>query len=749
MEITVPEPFKLPLTQNTNPAEVNNLSVITAGEINDEPNEDIDSLIDKVRQVTSRYKKDVDGTIAEVQQILEADYSLPRLTRGEIVEILDNLTKTDIDSLRQGNKDRKDYQKALMLVMPYTSKDSPLNVEELYTKPPITHIVGSHVVKQHPPKKNVEIMKETSTLSAIEISPVEESTLRIKTTSKSTLKPRRKRPIKYTPQPKPEIKEQELIITESQPYVSEITPGNPINIEITTAKPKKQFIMNKSTPKPDFVASTHRPVYSKPTRYSNHKYQEEEFKPSNGFRIVNPPSFSVTSETEEQKPVIIAESWQQDSGKNWEQKVPARKRPPTRGSMQSSVYKAPLSTIRPRQRTTTTTTQPSVVNIDLPEDMKDFVKELQLAEPSIKKNKYSSHYVASETNFKKPTSTENIQEILGAIGGLTTTTKMPDLTGVADTLTPDMKELLMSFGLITDPNSPSTTTTQLPMEPEVVDIKPMSYTQFKPLPDDAPSRDDMFDFLSSFGLIGSRSAKKIKEENEPKLEQPKQLSEVPHIDMEMIPESMHGVLEDIGLTQSNRRGKRIETNEASKTSSTKISEKTHVFNPAESNVSTEQLRRLNKLMETLVRLEKLNRTVTEADFKDVDLENIAEITKILNNNDKVIPLDAQNGPDPIKFDPGLEKNEVKRQETTTKKEEETTTEEPKNPPISALEESFGGGVTTKAEDATLPPPRKTGFYYLVDWNTFLEVGEEGKNRVNIRFSPRAGDPSRFLKVTVP
>lgn len=66
--------------------------------------------------------------------------------------------------------------------------------------------------------------------------------------------------------------------------------------------------------------------------------------------------------------------------------------------------------------------------------------------------------------------------------------------------------------------------------------------------------------------------------------------------------------------------------------------------------------------------------------------------------------------------------------------------------LAALEESFGG--TTRAPDPDLPTKRRNGLYFLVDWNTFLEVGE-GDERVNLRFQPKVGDRTRFLPINVP
>ena len=67
--------------------------------------------------------------------------------------------------------------------------------------------------------------------------------------------------------------------------------------------------------------------------------------------------------------------------------------------------------------------------------------------------------------------------------------------------------------------------------------------------------------------------------------------------------------------------------------------------------------------------------------------------------------------------------------------------------LDALADSFGG--STAAPDPVLPTRRKTGLYFLVDWNTFLEVGEEEKDKVNLRFQPKVGDRTRFISVTVP
>lgn len=68
--------------------------------------------------------------------------------------------------------------------------------------------------------------------------------------------------------------------------------------------------------------------------------------------------------------------------------------------------------------------------------------------------------------------------------------------------------------------------------------------------------------------------------------------------------------------------------------------------------------------------------------------------------------------------------------------------------ITDLEDSFGGASPAEPGDSELPPPKKNGFYWMLDWNSFLEVGD-GDTKVNIRFEPKLGDPQMFLPVNVP
>lgn len=143
---------------------------------------------------------------------------------------------------------------------------------------------------------------------------------------------------------------------------------------------------------------------------------------------------------------------------------------------------------------------------------------------------------------------------------------------------------------------------------------------------------------------------------------------------------------------------------------------------------------------------------------------------------KVIPLNT--GPNPIDDEKAvLESDANKRQAnvsiaTSTGSSAETTTSAPSDntkdaitnaPPendsaaaadtdsgasITDLEDSFGGAAPEQPGDSEIPPPKKNGFYWMLDWNSFLEVGD-GDTKVNIRFEPKLGDPQMFLPVNVP
>lgn len=223
----------------------------------------------------------------------------------------------------------------------------------------------------------------------------------------------------------------------------------------------------------------------------------------------------------------------------------------------------------------------------------------------------------------------------------------------------------------------------------------------------------------------------------------------------------------------------------------------NIFKPSKKSQSAEDdFRKLEQLLETIKELDKLNANLTKEEILELNLRS-------LNLSESFL----RGGPDPLhnnEFD--ARKNEVKRQDqemnsptkislnlddddgsstnittsstlgsssieiisTTNEREGDkilkvdavddgddsssddstttTTTEEPRNN-LSDVDDSFSSGADPVTEEP-LPPPRRNGFYFLSDWNSFLEVGEE-PNKVVIRYDPKVGDPSRFIPINVP
>ncbi|CAH0547256.1 unnamed protein product [Brassicogethes aeneus] len=68
-----------------------------------------------------------------------------------------------------------------------------------------------------------------------------------------------------------------------------------------------------------------------------------------------------------------------------------------------------------------------------------------------------------------------------------------------------------------------------------------------------------------------------------------------------------------------------------------------------------------------------------------------------------------------------------------------------------LMQSFGGDNVNsentennhhyKPQESSNP---RNGVYYLIDWNTFLEVDDTKGQSVHLRFQPKVGDPKRFF-----
>lgn len=157
----------------------------------------------------------------------------------------------------------------------------------------------------------------------------------------------------------------------------------------------------------------------------------------------------------------------------------------------------------------------------------------------------------------------NLEDMLAAFGrkpvsSTTTSTVMPDISNVADNLNPEMRDLLMSFGLIPNPNKKpekpvSESLVVENYDPQLPETKPEAYVGFKPLPEDDKSRDEMKELLARFGLGRNVRDQKSLEKDKEIAQQGSDKEEI--LTFDMIPEEYMETIEDIGF--DSRKSKLI------------------------------------------------------------------------------------------------------------------------------------------------------------------------------------------------
>ena len=673
-----------------------------------------------------------EDTVKTVEEIIKSNPALPRLTRGEILDLLENITTTDEQKAELLGKNRN--PKAVMVVMPYTPSNDK-NMEDLYTKAPVTHIIGAEPFRT---KEEVDNDKHSRRRPPVQFNDTDNDL------AKKPLPPDEKK--KYSAS----ISEKPTKATSSRTQVRRKRPQATTEVPPTTYRPTTYHPTSR---RPVRRRTTTTTTTSTTTQHPNHRYTQD-FVPGGGIRIIESPKLNPTKPHRND---IISDLELQE---NIKQEVVMRHDVPVAASLVSSFPNPIRVTTTPQP----TTSKPLIEEINFPDSLKTVVKDLNL-EGVLSPEAEQLRNKIEEQN--------RIKHILASIGVLrettttttTTTTSAPNAENIAESLSPEMRDLLMSFGLLPNPNEKPVEGNNDKYFPEKAEVKPESYIGFKPLPDHGPSRDDMDALLASFGLGRSaRQEKALKVIDNDKEET---------YNFDMIPEHLKSVISDLGIEHVKRESKEIRTPTVEKTV-----EKQHVFSPDTQYATEEELKKLEKLISMVKQLEKMNGTVSEEDLHKIDLEGLKELVASLNGYNETFNLDEsdtspqptafdvgtlvtldqkENFPDPTAFDVGLVKNEVKRQESSTSTTSTptvttivTAVSEAETPSLKDLEESFGGPTETTTEPP-LPETttRRTGFYYLVDWNTFLDIDDTKGKRVNLRFQPTIGDPKRFLSVSVP
>ncbi|KAK5643723.1 hypothetical protein RI129_007568 [Pyrocoelia pectoralis] len=592
-----------------------------------------------------------------------------------------------------------------MLVMPYTpNRDDDGKMQELYTKAPVTQIINDSLRSGN--------SKPTS---------------RGKTQAKQTGNAPNEPNITYT-------------------ATIKSNPGEKTSSNIYLTLNKTSTLPNYTSLTTNIQKGNHRQVTAATVKHILHELTTERIKYRRGSTTQRPISSTETSTNfiKRRRPV---QSPRHPNHKYPEESQPIAYAPNSFPPLNLSHFttQKPVrfthQTVPEAKLHHFTTPKPALLDINLPDDLKSTLHELNI-DDSFKKNPLKYDF------FNLPNSNDRLEENYGVVDTYSPDPPVvPDISNVANTLTPEMKELLINFGLLGDGNHPLPVAKEEPyIGIPTAEVRPDSYIRFKPLPDISGANEEMEEFLGRFGLGRSAKDKRIHNPQDT-------LSESPNVDFEIVPDTLKGTVKNLGLW--NREGKDFEPRDVSP----QKSGKKHVFNPKETTyASQEEIDKLNQLMDLIKQLEKLNGTATEEDLNKLDMKHLKELIGSVQNSESGLSGESDYALNPINdYDIGLTKNEVKRQENSTGTSTEATTtvnttEETQTVDIKGLEDSFGGAGAVSEPEATLPPPTeapKTGFYYLLDWNSFFDIDDQKGKRVNLRFQPKVGDPRQFISVSVP
>lgn len=653
--------------------------------------------------------------------MIQEDPKLPRLSRSEIVDILFNITSKDVQNFTDQesiDKARLEYQRALMVVLPYSSNASHENLKELYTKPPMVQMVPDANEAENDetiydngeseevvyPEKFDESSLDSPLNNYVASENVDQSNSRDYDTDESTGSYENHRDT-YSE------------VVDPLDFKTSLSGGGYNRGPVYDKKPERfSFNLNhlQMTPK-----STMDPVLS-----SKAPEDFEDSLPTDSkLQIV----YSTTVTTK--KPTTAQTDQEQSTESTTHRHVLTSGQwhynaPPTTTETPMRVYpeyKFHTETVsQPSTTSTSTTTRKPEVKIPVEgqnseknyEDHTLYVMEAEKPSPmyvtpmspntNVAKTKFSSSYSANNGPSMPPMRSE-VKELLASIGlsegnpdprpdadssvpiagsndlisdqisGLDSTgigapsilsqntfeniNYQPNNKGTQN-LTPDIQLLLQRFGLPTSKQAELPSTTTKKPTPIVVNLN--SYSSFRPLPSAKVEDEDMKDFLAKFGLgtdktEKSRGHKSIKTRKNAEANTPSLI--------EAVPDSMKKILENIGLI--TRSQKSVEVKSTSYSSAPKL----HVFKPHEAPVHTdEQKEKINKLLDTVKKVQ-----AGTADSNDVKTaaKDLLESTKTL-----------QNGPDPISlgeilsiYNEGI-KNEVKRQEEATTTEDDSAAATP-------------------------------------------------------------------------
>lgn len=321
----------------------------------------------------------------------------------------------------------------------------------------------------------------------------------------------------------------------------------------------------------------------------------------------------------------------------------------------------------------------------------------------------------------------------------------------------------------------STTTTEPPQRVSLGKLlKPEDYAGFRPLTVIEEGMDkEMEDFLRQFGIIdnaASRGQKSMKDKKATIIPTTTESSEM-KLDPGFFSDDQMSILDQIGFTMKDSKKSRKINSKAA----------TNIFKPNQLNKSKtdrEDFKKLEQLLDTIKELDRLNANLTDEELDKFDLKRFNLSDALLSQIPHPLELDGHAYALPLKNDIKYKRqnSDLADNNSTSSTDLEiisTTNSESKSSNIiqalklvETTEESVLPSSTTVSaeeekknvledeidpltgEEEPLPPPRRNGFYFLADWNSFLEVGED-PDKIVVRFDPKVGDPSRFIEVKIP
>ena len=661
----------------------------------------------------------INRTIEEVERQVREDFRLPRLTRQDIVKILENITSQDLNEFKDKEKfeqARNMYQRALMVVLPYNAEESSGNLKDLYTKPPMTKIIPDFLSESNenePEEGNMKTennnaensetlvtenlivnhnsykiaSKESTTMKnhyknhrdsysevhtkvplkdslKIDSTPVR-FTFNLENLQKSAFTTEKTTTRKYPIYNGSKSSDLEIVYSTS---VSEEPTTKPASKEITVDLEKfkmNQNILTSSQWRYNAPPST----TLKPTVSS--KFEKTPFLPTINTQLEDHLTVSSTRKPEiRTKDSNVAESFVLNS----ERPTPLFVTPMPTETSSKAKYSSTYSLNSTGFRQTVPTTATAISTTSMRPEVMDLLASIGLR-PNNSNNVedvYKKNKEILESKIKFP----HLNSIHSLISGLISdrnnavsivkqnTFEKPgsEIKKGMENLTPDVQLLFKRFGLQTQNLviQPTTTTT----EKTILNLN--SYTNFKPLPTSSVKDQEMKEFLAKFGLgvDANRREKSMKPS-----------TEIPSL-IEAVPSNMRGILENIGLITNSQKTNRAVIDSMEDMESTTTS-KFHVFKPHEAVVNNEeQMSKINELLDTVKLVQQ----------GKADIQNVKKVANDLLRTTKTL----KDGPDPLKLEEIIKsyneevRNEVKRQQDAKEKNEtstSTTTEQTTPSPI--------------------------------------------------------------------